>query len=295
MILSFLLGKYPKTHFLTFVSVLLPVHFIIRVFYNVSKRQGFFLTDFCYFANAALFVFIHFTPKNETLFRMVYIHANGPLAAAIFVFRCTFAIHKPDMLTGVLIHVVPFVATNLIRWQLIPEEAHLPEDERFFCSLTDPSDLNWSNYFYQMVAVPMMAYWCWLTAHGILVFYIYWDYIYETKQSTMYTLYWEKKWAVRVFKWASTLTISKLLNRGTPEKCAPTCFCIAHSLFQLAALPVAMLAFKFYWVAMLASLFWIWCAFYNGACYYMDWFASKYEEKLAQLAEIEKQVAVAEE
>lgn len=190
MVLSFLLGKYPSTHFITFVSILLPVHFVIRVVYNVSKKWGFFLTDFCYFANAALFVFIYLSPKNETLFRMVYVQANGPLAQAIYLFRCTFAIHKPDMLTGVLIHVIPFVTTNLIRWSLIPNEAHLPEEERYFCTITESSDIDWAQYFHWMVAVPMLTYWCWLAAHGVLVFYVCWDYIQETNQFTMYTLYW---------------------------------------------------------------------------------------------------------
>ena len=41
---------------------------------------------------------------------------------------------------------------------------------------------------------------------------------------------------------------------------------------------------------MLACLFWIWCTFYFGACYYMDWFAAKYEEKLSKLEEFEKKV-----
>ena len=79
---------------------------------------------------------------------MVYMQTNGPLAVAIYTFRCTFAIHKPDMITSVIIHILPFVTTNLIRWQLIPEEAHLPEESRQFCTITEASDITWEQYAY---------------------------------------------------------------------------------------------------------------------------------------------------
>ena len=128
MVFAFLLGKYPDTHFIRFVTIIVTIHVSIRVVYNYQKRWIFFMTDFCYFANMALFFFLYVSPKNETLFKMVYMQANGPIAVAIFLFRCTFAIHKPDMITGVLVHVSPFIITNLIRWHFIPDEAHLPED-----------------------------------------------------------------------------------------------------------------------------------------------------------------------
>ena len=89
---------------------------IVRVFHNVPKKDGFFLTDFCYFSNIALMVFLLGDPKNETLFKMVYVQANGPLLISIYVFRTTLTIHRPDAITGVLVHVIPSLTTLLIRW-----------------------------------------------------------------------------------------------------------------------------------------------------------------------------------
>ena len=125
ILIPYLLGKYPRTHYLTFSSALIVVQVIVRAFYNMPKKEVFFLTDFCYFSNIALMVFLFNDPKNETLFKMVYVQANGPLLISIYVFRCTLTIHRPDAITGILVHVIPSLTTLLIRWQLIPEEQSL--------------------------------------------------------------------------------------------------------------------------------------------------------------------------
>ena len=82
-----------------------------------------------------------------------------------------------------------------------------------------------------MIGNPMIFYWCWLAWQSILMFYICHDYIIKTKQYTMYTLFWDKKWAVGLFKAGSKLTIYKMIGRDTPERAAPTIFCFFHSLF----------------------------------------------------------------
>ena len=73
MIIPYLIGKYPKTHYLTISSALVVIHIVIRIFHNLPKKEIFFMTDFCYFANMALLVFLFKYPKNETLFKMVYV------------------------------------------------------------------------------------------------------------------------------------------------------------------------------------------------------------------------------
>ena len=73
MIIPYLLGKFPSTHYLTVSSILVVVHVVFRIFHNIPKKDGFFLTDFCYFSNIALLIFLFSDPKNETLFKMVYV------------------------------------------------------------------------------------------------------------------------------------------------------------------------------------------------------------------------------
>ena len=93
----------------------------------------------------------------------------------------------------------------------------------------------------------------------------------------MYGLFWQKKWAVNTFKWASKLTVFKMIGKGTPEAAGPIVFCIAHSLYQFATLLVGILAYEYWFVAIPLQLIMIWYSFYFGATYYMDWFAAKYE------------------
>ena len=116
IVFAFLLGKYPRTHYFTFITILLAVHLGVRVICNYFKKKMFILMDFCYFGNLYFFLFLYFAPKNETLFRLVYIYTKGPMSVAIGLFRMSFAIHKPDMLTTVFTHAIPFTTMNLIRW-----------------------------------------------------------------------------------------------------------------------------------------------------------------------------------
>ena len=67
---------------------------------------------------------------------MCYVHSNGALAVAIMAFNTQFIVHNPNNLTGMFIHAIPFVTTNVIRWKLIPAEASLPEDQRIWPTLT---------------------------------------------------------------------------------------------------------------------------------------------------------------
>ena len=102
----------------------------------------------------------------------------------------------------------------------------------------------------------------------------------------MYGLFWQKPWAVKIFKWAGTLPFFKMMGRGSAEGAGPLTFCVCHSIFQFATLLVGVIAYEFWFVAMPLCLLMIWCSFYFGATYYMDWFAAKYEAKLAKLTEI---------
>ena len=128
LITSWLAGAYPGTHFMTFITIVTPIHIIYRTFVLFNHKSQFFLTDFCYYSTTAFLYFINCNPKSEILFRMCYVHSNGALAVSIYAFNTQFIVHNPNNLTGMFIHAIPFVTTNLIKWKLIPDEANLPED-----------------------------------------------------------------------------------------------------------------------------------------------------------------------
>ena len=87
LIESWLVGAYPGTYFMTFNTVMCPIHIFYRIFVLYEYKSLYYLTDFCYYSTLVLFYFINFDPKNETLLRMCYVHSNGALAMAIWAFN----------------------------------------------------------------------------------------------------------------------------------------------------------------------------------------------------------------
>lgn len=118
---NFFLGRYPDDFIYTFTSVLLPVLITIRIAYYYSLGWHYYITDFCYFANFLLLVFITWAPKSEILFKVVYLASQGALAAAIKAFRNSLVFHKIDMLTSLAIHAIPMSLMWHTRWFTIPK------------------------------------------------------------------------------------------------------------------------------------------------------------------------------
>ena len=64
-------------------------------------------------------------------------------------------------MTDLVLHIVPAVVTNHIRWYMSAAQAHLPEEERRFATITDDSELSWSEWRVKMVWPYYILYWCW--------------------------------------------------------------------------------------------------------------------------------------
>ena len=183
VITSWLVGAYPGTHFLTFIRVMTPLQVFYRTFVLYEHKSLFYLTDFCYYSTSAFLYFITFDTTNDALFRMVYVHANGSQAVAVWAFNTQFIVHNPNNLTGMFIHAIPFVATNLIKWKLIPEEAHLPLEERIWPTMSEDED--WLQYIYYMLIIPIAFYLAWLLCYTIFTIYLCGDYVKRNGMKTM--------------------------------------------------------------------------------------------------------------
>lgn len=46
-------------------------------------------------------------PKNDIIFKVMFIYANGPFGLAIPAFKNSMIFHKIDNLTSLAIHVIP--------------------------------------------------------------------------------------------------------------------------------------------------------------------------------------------
>lgn len=113
---TFLLGRYPNTHYYSFHVVTITALVIFRLYNYKKKRWHYYLFDFCYFANSIIMYFLLFDPKNEILFKVFFVYANGPFGIAIAAFKNSLIFHKIDNLTSIAIHIIPLVTAWNLRW-----------------------------------------------------------------------------------------------------------------------------------------------------------------------------------
>ncbi|KAI4344564.1 hypothetical protein L6164_011776 [Bauhinia variegata] len=111
----FLLGARPQD--IPYVYCLFYVIFVpLRWIYYRFKKWHYYLLDFCYYANTIFLADLLFYPKNEKLFMVCFSFAEGPLAWALIVWRCSLVFSSLDKIVSVLIHLLPGLVFFTIRW-----------------------------------------------------------------------------------------------------------------------------------------------------------------------------------
>ncbi|KDO43951.1 hypothetical protein CISIN_1g016770mg [Citrus sinensis] len=111
----FLLGARP--HDIHYVYCLFYIIFVpLRWIYYRFKKWHYYLLDFCYYANTIFLVDLLMYPKNEKLFMVCFSFAEGPLAWALIVWRCSLVFNSVDKIVSVLIHLLPGLVFFTIRW-----------------------------------------------------------------------------------------------------------------------------------------------------------------------------------
>nr|XP_027185970.1 uncharacterized membrane protein C776.05 isoform X3 [Cicer arietinum] len=111
----FLLGARPQDIplvYCLFYFVFVPLRWI----YYRFKKWHYYLLDFCYYANTIFLVYLIFYPTNEKLFLVCFSFAEGPLAWALIVWRCSLVFSSVDKIVSVLIHLLPGLVFFTIRW-----------------------------------------------------------------------------------------------------------------------------------------------------------------------------------
>ncbi|KDP33879.1 hypothetical protein JCGZ_07450 [Jatropha curcas] len=164
----FLLGARPQD--IPYVYCLFYVTFVpLRWIYYRIKKWHYYLLDFCYYANTIFLVDLLLYPKNEKLFMVCFSFAEGPLAWAIIVWRCSLVFSSADKIVSVLIHLLPGLVFFTIRWwnpatfeAMHPEGTlrrtswpYVVEDKYFL--------LTW------LFLVPLVAYTLWQVLYFLIV------------------------------------------------------------------------------------------------------------------------------
>ncbi|OWM77281.1 hypothetical protein CDL15_Pgr028918 [Punica granatum] len=110
-----LLGARPQD--IPYVYCFFYVTFVpLRWIYYRFKKWHYYLLDFCYYANTIFLVDLLLYPKNEKLFMICFSFAEGPLAWALIIWRCSLVFSSVDKIISVLIHLLPGLVFFTIRW-----------------------------------------------------------------------------------------------------------------------------------------------------------------------------------
>ncbi|XP_027333618.1 uncharacterized membrane protein C776.05-like [Abrus precatorius] len=163
----FLLGARPQD--IPYVYCLFYVIFVpLRWIYYRFKKWHYYLLDFCYYANTIFLVDLLFYPRNEKLFMVCFSFAEGPLAWALIVWRCSLVFSSVDKIVSVLIHLLPGLVFFTIRWWN-PEtfEAMRPEGtaQRATWPYVEDKSFLWTWLF----LVPLVAYTLWQVLYFLIV------------------------------------------------------------------------------------------------------------------------------
>ncbi|XP_052200159.1 glycerophosphocholine acyltransferase 1 [Diospyros lotus] len=163
----FVLGARPQD--IPYVYCFFYVTFVpLRWIYYRFKKWHYYLLDFCYYANTIFLVMLLFYPRNEKLFMVCFSFAEGPLAWALIVWRCSLVFSSLDKLVSVLIHLLPGIVFFTLRWW----------DPAFFAAMHPegtaqraswPYAENRSYLWTWLFLVPLAAYTLWQVLYFLIV------------------------------------------------------------------------------------------------------------------------------
>ncbi|XP_072950427.1 glycerophosphocholine acyltransferase 1 [Typha angustifolia] len=163
----FILGARPQD--VPYVYCLFYVTFVpLRWIYYRYKKWHYYLLDFCYYANTFFLVMLLFFPKNEKLFMVCFSFAEGPLAWALIVWRCSLVFSSLDKLVSVLIHLLPGIVFFTIRWWN-PETFAAMHPEGTAARVSWPYVEDKSYLWMWLFFVPLFAYTLWQLLYFLIV------------------------------------------------------------------------------------------------------------------------------
>ncbi|KAF8406853.1 hypothetical protein HHK36_005974 [Tetracentron sinense] len=163
----FILGSRPQD--IPYVYCLFYFTFVpLRWIYYRFKKCHYYLLDFCYYANTIFLVMLLFYPRNKKLFMVCFSFAEGPLAWALIVWRCSLVFSSVDKFVTVLIHLLPGIVFFTIRWWgPATFEAMHPEgtSHRASWPYVEEKSYLWTWLF----VVPLVAYTLWQVLYFLIV------------------------------------------------------------------------------------------------------------------------------
>lgn len=246
-------------------TVKFPLLYLTRIIIFFHRHWGYFLLDYCYFANFALLWYV-WHGKSENLFISLYCIARGPLAVSTMIFRNALVFHSLDYITSCYIHILPILVTFCLRW-------YTGGSKDFFIDYDirrerlGPEDLTWT------FVVPMITYLAWGA------FFLSWSSLVcpVPEDPSYLTIF---RYLVKSKRGALHF-LTKVGGGGLEGPL----YCLLNVVFAALSLLPAILHYNyqwldFVWLAVVAS-----AAIWNGGTYVIQVFSRKYAEALARIDE----------
>ena len=163
LIVPFLAGAYPETHFWTFILIWGIFSILFRTVYYLScDRKGRWpmLFDFCY---VAFFLFNHtiwFRNKDPEALATIFVISFGPLAMSSTMFDNRLIFHRTEFMAGMVLHGIPPIAMILLKHWIIPgyELNNTPQEDRFFVEFPKVEEMT-SEEFWRIVVYNPFWWW----------------------------------------------------------------------------------------------------------------------------------------
>jgi len=277
---EFLLLRYPQWLWAWFVPHCIGL-LAIRTWSYVPKKWHFFMLDFCYYVNMTCILSCLFLPTNSLLWKVNFMHATGPLAVAIVLWRNSLVFHDLDKMSSVGIHALPVLLVFATRWT---------QDTSF--NICDASVNECPSLTSSEVYLSFFGYFVWQMLQIFLTEVVFASKLADPEMET--SIRWitrdDRNFMNKLSR--KVCTAVGIIGKGEPWDSetwkTKIIFWMAQFVYTVATIIPGVIAYHNYYL----NLAWIFfvgsVCIWNGASFYIEVFAVRYNLKFNPKKETKK-------
>jgi len=265
-ITAYLLGAFPAAYFLFYVPKVIFL-ILLRLYKFYQKKQHFLLWDFCYWANFLCIFYCVVMPSSPTVFRIVFMCANGPLAWSVLAFNHALIFHSYAHVTSVAVHMSPLVLTYGLRWYAGEGREGFMADRFSVCD-AGPESCSSVSVLSDLVGNALVRFYLWwMCIYYLWIFVALGSYIEKRNYQTL----WDRILVMKpVGPWL------KGLLKKLPKLVVQLVYLLIHLVFSTVTMCVAAVL----WYSQVAHALFLFTIFFctvkNASSFYFEAFESQY-------------------
>ncbi|KAL9932789.1 hypothetical protein V8E36_008488 [Tilletia maclaganii] len=241
----------------------------LRVVSYSRRKWHYFLFDYCYWISALCNIFLWVFPHSSFLFQASYCAAHGPLAWSVATWRNSMVFHSLEKMTSLFIVNIypPLVFTTIVHFT--PRE----QAESMYPALKGLDRLD--------------AWTCFGSTCGVYFVWqlLYWTFISASKKEKIES-------GARINSYSTMSTgkgaLASVLGKYPPSLREPLFMAIQFLYTVLTTLPAPLLLYPSKLASSVFLLIVLTVSVWNGATWYVEVWARKFEKELLALrAEME--------